>query len=222
MDWAAIWLSISDALPGIFTPLFSAFAGAFFGYLTAEARERADRAHRAAAAGNLAIFQLSRMLDDFLKIKRAIEEYRAEILADSPYAPLWFQMKPMLHRFAAVDIDYAGLSFLIERGQPEILNAVHQAQICHSYLATWVDQHARLSELAQERLAASGHSPYEPIAIGALNHALGVVLKARLESVIGPIFDSIANDQQKYRDAAQQLTAAVKEAFPKSKAIRLQ
>lgn len=208
--------SINDHIPAL-TTLFAAFLGAKYAFKLNSNKEKRDIQNRNIVAGNLAVFNMVRMLNILLNYQnQIIEPVRGKKLA-------FIEMPPTLHLIEDdVNMDFNSLSFLLDYDNPNILGELSIEKSKFKKAIDAINQRSQLHIsrlqpiLEQANLIEGGN--YSP---SYLKEILGPQLYATMSQSTNQIIEHVDSTIPSMQEICKKLSDALKKIFPNEKIISL-
>lgn len=196
--------------------IVGSFAGATFAFMFAQWTQNQIRSRENKAAANLAVMTLARQLNDFIILKRGVEEVQSKLRSTNPNPPPWMQLTTIHYTFSAsLRFDIKSLAFLLEKGKPEFLPKLILAENSYHDLASLIVRlNENLSSL-QEKLASNGITDEQPMKITDAERLLGPALIGRANSHVKALLNHIDTDENYYLDAAKALEERLVDIYGK-------
>lgn len=201
-------LSFKDYLPAIAT-LIAAFLGARYAFKLNLAKEQRDEKKKNIVAGNLAVFNLIRMLNVLLN-------YQNQIIApvrDKPFA--FIEMRPTLHLLEEdINLDLSRLSFLLNNENPNLLGelAAEKSKFKRTLDAINERSQHHIYRL-QPILEHNGIRESESYSLSQLEETLGPQLFVTMQQSTKEIIESVDSTISSMQIACGTLTSVLKRYF---------
>jgi len=202
-------LSFKDYLPAIAT-LIAAFLGARYAYILNLAKEQRDEKKKNIVAGNLAVFNLIRMLNVLL-------DYQNQIIAPVRDKPLAFiEMQPTLHLLEDdINLDLNQLSFLLNSGDPNLLGELAAEKSKFKRTLDTINERSqhhidRLQPIAEKY----GMREKESYTLSQFEETLGPQLFVTMRQSTKEIIESVDSTILSIQIACGKLTSVLKKIFP--------
>lgn len=208
-------ISARDLLVGIGT-LIATFAGAWLAFGFAQRQRSVERRDQEIAAGNLALFTLSQMLNHVTQYKlEVIDPFQKGVRRDA-----WINLHvgPPLQR---TELSMSELSFLL-KGKAGVFQQVALEGVRFQYAAYLIEEHRKIAQLAWERLAAAGiprgvPEPHQ----GAFKAAVGFVHVQMLETTTASLLYCMTENVDSFRQTFQLVRKTLIKIYPEAEFIQI-
>lgn len=211
--------AVAAAASDLLVTIVGAAIGTAVGALVAFALERRKRKQeledREVAAGNLALFALSRAWND-------IENFRREVIEKHRDAPArWFQMQPSVLARVPVSLDISSLAFLFDGPDPNLPAEVLLEIERYASIRHLVDErgalHIGTAQPAVERALVSTGLPATK---SVLEEAVGPRVRDTLIGFTDAIVDQVDRVMPSIMGTMEKLRGELKRRYPKRRIIR--
>lgn len=201
--------SFNDYIPAIAT-LFAAFLGARYAFKLNIYKEQIDIQKRNIVAGNLAVFNLGRMLNTLLNYQNQIvDPVRNKALN-------FIEMQPTLHLLEDdISLDLDSLSFLLDSDNSNLLGelAVEKSKFKKALDAINERSQLHIYRL-QPILEQAGVIEGKNYPLSLFKQTLGPQLYATMQQATNQIIEHIDSTILSMQETGEKLTTALKKTFP--------
>lgn len=199
------------------------FIGAGLAFIANAWNERRKRRRDELASGNLALAILQRQAQAFFNVRRGFLTDRANRLqALGHQAPKWLHFKPMMYTFPKdLVFDFQPLSFLFDKGHPDIVARLSMSEVRYIDLAAVVVEFNNTAERLQEKMVGLGIGLETEFDANEVAHQLGPALIGKMTSFTDALLKRFSEDETDYRDAALSLREELLKRFKASEVISI-
>lgn len=214
LEGKLIGILFKDYVPALAT-LLAAFIGASYAFRLQSKKEERGERRKNIIAGNIAVFNILRMLNTLLSYKtQVIDPVRGKKTA-------FIEMQPTLHLLEPdVELDLASLAFLLESDDPNILGEISVEYSRFQKALDAINQRSHLHmQQVQPILEKRGFVEGADYTFKQIEHALGnrlyITLGQATEQVINHVDSTIISLQE----TGAKVTGVLKTLYPEEKVM---
>ncbi len=199
---------LTSYVPALAT-LLAAYYGAKFAFQFQKDKEKTDIQRRNIVSGNIAIFDMSRMVSNL----RNIQQQFIDPVRNVPLRCI--QMQPLLHSFNEIKLNIDTLHFLLETDDRNLLGELGVENSRYQTSMAVINDRSRLHHdevqpaLERAKFAEGGYYSAED-----LESALGVRLYKIIQQSTEVAIEHIDNTVISLQDSADKLRDSLKKQYP--------